>query len=77
MSWRIRGETVDGHVDWHMWDQRCWSEEREWSSGVTQPTEARVHPSRRGRMWARIMSAWRREKVEAVAVEVVVVVVVV
>lgn len=54
---------VEGHVEWHMWDQRFLSEERERSSGVAHPMAARVRPSRRGRMCARIMSTWRREKV--------------
>ena len=44
-----------------MWDQSWWSEEREWSSGVTQPTEAKLHPSKRGNMWALITSSGRLE----------------
>lgn len=72
MRWRIRGVAVEGHVEWHMWDQSWWSEEREESSGVAHPTAAKLHPSRRGRMWARITSSGRRENA---VVRVVVVVV--
>lgn len=65
MRWRRSGEVVvDGHVEWHMWDQRSWSEERERSSGVAQATAAKVQPSKVGSMWDRIMSEGRREKEE-------------
>lgn len=56
MRCRRRGVVVDGHVEWHMWDQRFSSDDRERSSGVTQPTAAKVHPSKEGSMWALIMS---------------------
>lgn len=61
MKWLSRGELVDGHVEWHMLDQRLSSEES-WRRVVEQQAaEPRAGPSNRLRTWDLTMSGCKAE----------------
>lgn len=61
MRRRRRGSATDGHMEEHTSCQRLSSPESACSCEDAQAAEARAGPSRRARMWARMMSGWRAE----------------
>nr|KYP73884.1 hypothetical protein KK1_006543 [Cajanus cajan] len=65
MTWRTRGESVEGHLAWQAWAQRCGCEDRPRSWEHVLAAAARAGPSRRVRMWAWITSPGTSESVVA------------